>query len=441
MSMDRDELLAQRMAAKERGGLFTHGSLEGQFNKLTFDTKKRAGVVPLNFWFYFRPVRGEYKVQEWPNPHGPVEIILPWYEFPMHFVAEGPGRPAYVGTCGRYFNRFAPLEQCHVCNYVDSRDPAPTYAFNIWALNYFHTIKKPNAGNKDLMHDEVRICQATAQNRNCKWCVENPAAVESRMLGFKSHMSFSLAEFHTLWKLHTQLGSKCKCGGQIIVCRALCPECQTVLVDIDKSGYSDADFQRYLAEDQFCPTCRKKITPTKEKRCSNCAQPKPFGMWDAVLKGRRVPVNRGGRDFTELELQIAKVTPPDPKFGEFKPYDLPAIYAPDSVSKLCKRIPGLRQKINQERFSDPGGVPRTGLTSAGRADVDAAVGALVPRTIPSGSALPPGLEDMESPTPGHPEFEDALRTKAPGTSLPVGRGGEEEDPPAEEFPPELDLDL
>jgi hypothetical protein len=120
------------------------------------------------------------------------------------------------------------------------------------------------------------------------------------------------------------------------------------------------------------------------------------------------------RDYKALEVEIVKVAPLDPVYGEVTPFDLPAIYAPDPISVMMRNIPFLK-KAGRYDTPDANAVPRSsgGFRPAGKPSVP------VDDELPP---LPPGIDDGseadENPIP-RAVADAGLASDEPDRSMPA----------------------
>lgn len=354
-----------------------------------------------------RLIPGKYQLTVWEDGKPSVKI-KPFFESARHVLQPKAGRGWEFLTCPRGLNEYEDPVKCPLCNFLDGREGERNWfsAHTVLGLANYHKVDvapKPGSRQKKA-YKRLIPCEVTPTNPNCKYC----AAKYEWQRGYLGHFSTSLTDYSELKRLNREMGAHCVCGGTIFAHQAACPTCHTVLADVE-SGISDSDFQKFLVNKQVCPTCRVIISPVPVHRCTTCSEPRKLSIYDANIRLWREQRN----DFKVLKGDIVSWGPLDSSYGEVEPLDLPAIYAPEHIGRLSRRVPGYRSKVS-ELAQDPNAVSRMPMEII--ADLAQAAGAVAAPPLPPGIFGPSVTTGITKVQPSN-----ASVNKTAGSREPSGR--------------------
>jgi hypothetical protein len=394
--------------------------------------------IPMDLWVYLRLIAGAFPVTTWKEAGKPVVVTKPMLESKRHVL-----RPKKTAdkweflTCPRGLNDFEDPAKCPLCNFLDDREAEPDWfaAHVALGLANYHIVEKapaPGSGQKKSYKNYVP-CEVTETNPNCKLC----AAKYPFQLGYLGHFSTSWSDYQELKRLNKEMGTHCQCGGDIIAIQAACATCHTTLASIESGGMSDSEFSRFLANRQVCPTCRAQVDVVPIRSCTTCSEPRPLSIYDANIRLMRTKKGES----KVLKGEIVSWGPLDAAYGKIEPLDLVAIYSPEPIGRLTRRVPGYRN-LPHAGAADPNAVPRNPMEAA-------AAAAMASGTV-AALALPPGIfgplkAQAPAPMPAMPGSTAGKKAVAPGQAalpFPVTRAPAQRPapPPALEIPPELPPD-
>lgn len=428
--MSRFDSISERENELGQAGFSTTGNIVGRYDRIVIP---RASPTDPHVWGYYRVIADVgYRHTSFPKPGRQQIRQFMFHEFRRHWIPPSGSKKGQYQVCHRGLNDFADIRECPVCAALPDNHPQPVFAFTLLGIMYYHMVTVQSKRNPAKTYKQAVLCEATKNNKHCAYCT----AEVDRQLGHLGHTAMGNNNAQTLWALDAKLSTYCACSGRIHIYQAACPRCHQIMASVETSGMSDSEFREYLKNTQPCNPCKVLVKPVRINRCDKCTDPKPLGLTDAALKLRMVGVP--GRDYTKLEGEIVKIGPLNEKYGAVTQLDLPAIYAPEPLSRMRFRM--RLPQVGYDDEADPNAVPassgRAGLRSAPRGALPPDLeDGRQPARLPKPAPIPPDLEDEFGPDTSVPAATKALREPAPDMDGFEGDG----DLPG--MDPEEDFDL
>lgn len=209
--------------------------------------------------------------------------------------------------------------------------PKTYYAVPGWVEEPFHYVQKTNKNSGKKFAERERCT-----GHGCPHCKEGLPKV------FGKKVYFVFARTHwdgEIFAWNERINSTCKCGGFIHNPYFKCSHCGGVLVDVTQHCWKcnssnvgvdpeeavavcqdcqaewsvyesdNPDIKKKVDGDIKCPHCGHEDIPIPVPECSQCQDPKPYGIFDCQMKISMIQTSDGNA--RELHIEDVKIREPD----------------------------------------------------------------------------------------------------------------------------------
>ena len=322
---------------------------------------------PMGEFELIRLIPGQYKV---PQPvdlgggkFGVKNVTLPYFECIDHF--DGRNGQSCICSSGPLGFRKQHALPCIGCAgfYLSPKDAEnrrrgrfsrrQLYVWNVLAYGTFVKIEQVDRNTGLVKLSDTTGKPYTEWVRKSKW---NPAGLEEKE-GHLMHWSVGSAHMETIQGYDDIISKTCKncgTGPDAIRRRALlCQKCGTDVIDCNSTNLQPADIQKMLFLDVECTYCHHVAPLQSFDECCGCDNPVRTCCFDVDIN-----ITRMESVGNQTQLVFSSWSPPHPVDASYKifPYDLAAMYAPDSIETQEKRF---RLKLADVENTDMSEVPRT----------------------------------------------------------------------------------